>query len=426
MSSTPSIAARALPYLTADLPGTGGVIKSTNDDFVVEELPRYPASGAGTHVYMLVEKQGMTTLQAIQRLARALGRAPRDIGYAGMKDAHGITRQWLSIEHVETARVQALAEPGMRLLSVTRHTNKIKLGHLSGNRFTIRVRQHDAGSLPKAQAIVETLRTRGVPNFFGPQRFGARGDNAMIGLAAVRGDFVEALAWMLGRPGPFDHGGVQRARELFDAGDHQAAADAWPGAFRSAAKICRALARTGDPRRAWREVDHTLRKLFVSALQSELFNRLLVRRLPEFDVIHDGDLAYKHANGACFLVENAGAEQPRCAAFEISPTGPLFGRRMTEPRGKPAEWEQAVLQDSGLNRDEIAAEEGSRLDGARRPLRVPVGDLSVEEGQDHRGPYLALTFALPAGAYATSVVREVCKNDDDRRQGGMGDVDEED
>ena len=94
-----------LPYLTADLPGVGGEIKRFDEDFVVEELPLYAPSGAGTHVYFTIEKRGLPTLAAIQHIARALGRQPRDIGYAGMKDAHGVTRQMLSVEHVENSQV---------------------------------------------------------------------------------------------------------------------------------------------------------------------------------------------------------------------------------------------------------------------------------------------------------------------------------
>lgn len=411
MSTTTVYAPSTLPYLTAEHPGTGGVLKRFNEDFAVDEQPLYPAIGAGTHVFFQIEKQGMTTLDAIRRIARALGRQPRDVGYAGMKDAHGVTRQWMSLEHIETERITGIDLKGLKVLTTTRHSNKIKLGHLSGNRFVIKIRGAAADGRARATVMLDVLRRRGVPNYFGPQRFGARGDNALIGLAVVREDFAEAIALMLGRPGPVDHGAVRTARELFDANQLEASAAAWPGAFRQQARVCEALARNGDPRRAWRAVDHTLRKLYISALQSDMFNRVVARRVDRLDQIETGDVAWKHANGACFRVEDATVEQPRCEAFEISPTGPLFGKRMTEPTGLPGKNEARVLSEAGLTREQMVVQDGVKLDGARRPLRVPLGECDVTDGDDDRGPYLQLRFGLPPGSYATSVVREVCKVD---------------
>ncbi len=399
------------PYLTADLPGVGGAIKRFDEDFIVEEVPLYAPSGEGTHVYFTIEKRGLPTLVAVGHIARALGKQRRDIGFAGLKDAHGVTRQMLSVEHVDPARVESLELGRIRILAVDRHTNKLKLGHLAGNRFAVKVRDAIASPQARAEAVVATLARRGVPNHFGPQRFGTRGDNARIGRAVLLGDFDEAIAVMLGRPEPADHGAPRRARELFDAGDFEAAAAAWPrGTFTQQARICHTLAKTGgDARQAWRAVDHTLRKLLLSAFQSELFNRVLARRMAAIDRLEPGDIAWKHRNGACFRVEDAAVEQPRCDALEISPTGPIFGRRMTEATGQPGATEAAVLADSGLTPDQFDSKGSGRLDGARRPLRVPLSDTSTEVGTDERGCYLRLEFFLPRGAYATNVMREVCK-----------------
>lgn len=405
-----------LPYLTGECPGIGGIIKRYNEDFVVDEIPRYEPSGSGTHTYLRIEKSGVTTLDAVRLIANALGKHPRDVGYAGMKDAHGVTRQWISIEHVEPARLEALSLNRIRVVEVARHTNKIKLGHLAGNRFAIKVREAEPDGLERARAIVSILAARGVPNYFGPQRFGARGDNAEIGRAVLRGDYQGAVAIILGQPNERDHGAARAARERFDAGDLEGAAGFWGRDFREQSKLCRALIRErGNARRAWRTVHHTLRKLYVSALQSELFNRVVALRIQEIDRVRNGDIAYKHQNGACFLVEDAKIEQPRCSAFEISPTGPLFGRRMTEPAGQPAETESHVLEASGLAREEFRAMDGSKLDGARRPLRVPLADPQLETGRDERGPFVCVSFVLPPGAYATSVMRELCKNRFDER-----------
>lgn len=402
-----------LPYLTANLPGIGGDIKRYDEDFIVEELPLYAPSGSGTHVYFTIEKRGLPTLAAIQHIARALGRQPRDIGYAGMKDAHGVTRQMLSVEHVENKQIESLALSRIKVLSVTRHTNKLKLGHLAGNRFEINIRDVHSDARKRASAILEILTQCGIPNYFGPQRFGSRGDNALIGRAALLRNYEEAIALMLGRPGPLDHGDALKARQLFEQGEYARAAEDWPrGVFAQQSRMCRALAKSGGKAKdAWRVVDHTLRKLLLSAFQSELFNQVVAKRLEVrlFDRLSNGDVAYKHVNGACFRVDNAEVEQPRCDSFEISPTGPLFGSRMTQASGVPGEIEQFVLAESGVEAELLTGRDSGRLDGGRRPIRVPLKGLEFETGRDERGDFLKLRFALPAGAYATSVVRETCK-----------------
>ncbi len=401
-----------LLYLTADCPGLGGRIKRYDEDFVVEEMPLYRPTGEGTHTYFGIEKRGLTTLAAIDLIARTLGRKPREIGYAGLKDAHAVTRQTFSLEHIPPEQVEALDLPRVKVLWVNRHRNKLKLGHLAGNRFILKIRDVDPEGASQAGAIIDVLRRRGVPNYFGPQRFGARGDNAETGRAVLKGDYDEAVRILLGRPGPLDRDEVLRARELFEQGRYEQAANAWPRAFPDQIRMCRVLARShGDARRAWSAVHHTLRKLYLSAEQSRLFNRVLAIRIPEIDRLQHGDLAWKHVNGACFRVEDAAAEQPRCDAFEVSPTGPLFGARMTEATGRPGQIEAQVLGGAGLDVAWFRLKDGLKLDGARRPLRVPLGEPTTTAGQDHHGPYLQVGFALPPGSYATCVTREICKNE---------------
>jgi tRNA pseudouridine13 synthase len=229
----------------------------------------------------------------------------------------------------------------------------------------------------------------------------------------LRGDFDTAFALMLGRPTEVDHGPPLHARKLYDAGDLQGAANAWPkGPFSQQARLCRALLKAkGNTRRAWHAVDHTLRRFYISAFQSELFNRVLARRIAELDRVEVGDIAWKHANGACFRVEDAAAEQPRADVFEISASGPLFGRRMTEAFGEPGELEAAILAETGLQKESLFAPESGKMEGARRPLRVPLQEAAVESGEDDRGPFLEVRFFLPAGAYATNVLREICKSE---------------
>lgn len=401
-----------LPYLTTDLPGVGGEIKRYDEDFAVEEIPRYEPGGDGTHLYLTIEKHGMTTPEAISLLAQRLGRRPGEFGYAGLKDAHGVTRQRVSIEHIDPKLVEGLDLTRLRVCDVSRHTNKIKLGHLAGNRFTIRIRDSEPDPLVRVGAILQTLQRRGVPNYFGPQRFGVRGDNAEVGLCVLRRDYAGAMSRILGRPMAFERPDIQEARRLFDAGDYAAAARAWPKRFRDQARLCTILVeRDGNAKRAWQTVRRQQRALYFSALQSALFNQVVARRIGQLDRILPGEVAWIHRNGACFHVEDVAAEQPRCNTFEISPTGPLFGRKMKAPSGAVADLEIAVLRDVGLEPLEVASPEHARLDGARRPLRVPLADTSCDAGEDQHGRFVEVRFALPPGSYATVVTREVTKVD---------------
>src|SRR5438093_10165682 len=131
---------RSLPYVTRDLPGIGGVIKQRAEDFFVQEIPLYEPSGEGEHVYCEIQKVGLTTFQTVGQIARALNISPREIGYAGMKDAHAISRQVFSIWGTTPEAVMALRIPDLTVQWASRHGNKLRLGHLAGNRFAIKIR----------------------------------------------------------------------------------------------------------------------------------------------------------------------------------------------------------------------------------------------------------------------------------------------
>ena len=172
-----------LPYLTSALPGIGGVLRTVPEDFIVDEIGAYSPSGAGDHVFVRIEKRGLTTAQAVQRIARALGVNERDVGVAGMKDRHAVTRQWLSLPPpVTPEQATALALEDVRVLEAVRHGHKLRTGHVRANRFVLRVRgvgPEVGDAEARAKAILDVLaRPPGAPNFYGEQRFGREGDNA--------------------------------------------------------------------------------------------------------------------------------------------------------------------------------------------------------------------------------------------------------
>ncbi len=394
------------PYLTADLPGTGGTIKETVEDFFVEEIPLYLPCGEGEHTYLQIEKQGVTTLDAIRRIARSLGIADREIGYAGMKDARGTTRQTISIPRVDPGRLMGLDIPGIRPLEASRHRNKLKLGHLAGNRFAIRIRSVGDDALRRAEDTLTVLSRRGVPNYFGEQRYGSLGNSHQIGRALLQRNFRAAVDALLGDPSTIRDERWRHAVTAYHRGDMTESLLALPGHCRTERDILQRLIKRPDAwERAFDAVAPRLKKLYLSALQSALFDRLLARRLDAIDTMYCGDLAFRHDNGACFLVEDLPAEQERTQSFAISPSGPLFGCKMTQPNGIPREMEDTVLQEEGLTLAAFDLPGGLRMEGERRPLRVAAGAVTLSA--DHEN--LHLEFSLPRGAYATTVLREIMK-----------------
>jgi len=230
------------------------------------------------------------------------------------------------------------------ILEARRHRNKLRTGHLRGNRFRIRVR--DVRDPDAASAAFELLRTHGVPNYFGEQRFGREDDNASLGRRLLKGERLDRA------PTPFQ------------------------------------------------------RKLYLSAWQSLLFNRALAQRVEEGSLGRalQGDVLRKTDTGGLFVCEDVAADQPRVDRFEVSPAGPLFGPKMTKASGGVAAREDALLQAEGLTLEDLRRGKGE-TEGGRRPYRIPLTEAQLtRDGSD-----LVLDVVLPKGSYATVVLRELLK-----------------
>jgi tRNA pseudouridine13 synthase len=403
-----------LPPLTTDFPGIGGTIKQRVEDFFVQEVPLYEPSGEGEHVYCEIEKVGVTTFDAVNRIAAAVGVSSRDVGYAGLKDARAVTRQVLSVWGTTEDAVAALRLPGITVRWAARHGNKLRLGHLAGNRFAVKVRDVNPTDVVKLKAPLDEIQRRGLPNYFGEQRFGRRGDNDKLGAALVRGDDQGLIALLLGRPdSSVDDGETHKARAAFDRGDLEGAMHAWPRRSGMERRVLARLIKTARPGAAVRVVDEKLRRLWVSALQSRLFNEVVARRVAAgtLDRITDGDLAWRHDSGAVFRVEDgqAAAEQPRADAFEISPSGPLIGYRMTMAGGEALRVEQEAFAAAGLAAGDFRGHAVGKVKGARRPLRVRPEDVNLSGGIDEHGAYVTVAFTLPPGSFATVLMQELMK-----------------
>jgi tRNA pseudouridine13 synthase len=306
----------------------------------------------------------------------------------------------------------AMQLPDLTVQWAARHGNKLRLGHLAGNRFAIKIREVVPTDVVKLQPVIETIQRRGMPNFFGEQRFGRRNNNDALGAALIRGDNEAVLKLLLGAPDPeLDDGRTTEARRAFDRRDNAEALRLFPRTSGMERRVLARLMKTHRPAAAIHAIDDKLRRLWVSALQSRVFNDVLSQRVQTIDKLMDGDLAYKHENGACFRVESAAAEQPRADAFEISPTGPLVGYRMTLPEGEPLKMEQQALAAIELSPEDFRQSGKLRTKGARRSLRVKPTDVNLAAGVDEHGAHITVAFTLPSGAFATVLLRELMKSE---------------
>jgi len=405
------------PRLLPDRLTTPLVARARHEDFRVVERPALEPTDEGEHTMVEIAKRGISTHEAIQRLARAAGVRPSAIGHAGLKDARAVAVQRLTVAGVEPRRLEGLEQPGLVVSWARRTRAKLQPGQTRGNRFELVVRGLDEGDaegdgLARLEAGLAELARRGVPGWFGAQRFGHRGDSGRIGAALFTERYDDAVDMICGRPGPHDHGRVLEAREAFAAGDLKGAERAWPRSYRDARAVCRALLRgERDLGRVLLGLDRKTLRLFASAAQSELFNAVLARRMPDVDRLIDGDVVRFATSNSGFVVERAADEQHRADAFELSPSGPMFGAKEQRPVGAALELEEAVLDASGLEREDFARRGPLYCAGTRRPLRFMVEDAQVEAGADDLGRFARLTFALGPGVYATSVLDELSGGD---------------
>lgn len=331
-----------------------GRIRTTPEDFLVDEIPAYDPSGEGDHLYLRFRKRGLTTDEAVRAIVRALGVDKRETGVAGLKDKVAVTTQWISVlsrDRETEARARDLALEGIDILEVKRHGNKLRTGHLHGNRFTIVVRDVAPEALAEVRAAFDRIARDGVPNAFGTQRFGRYGDTA-----------VRARAWLTG---------TERA--------------------------------PADPR---------ARRFQFSAWQSAIFNAVLEARVADgsWTVPLDGDLLKKEETGGLFVCADVSTDRERALRGELCPTGPILGDRMRWPEREARALEERLVAPLAEGVDLRRAR--ALGEGTRRVLRLRVTESSFEEVMKYaetpafqeQGRAFRVGFVLPKGAYATTVL----------------------
>lgn len=334
---------QALAYAHGQ-PQISATLKADPSDFQVTEQIAYPLSGSGEHLWCWVEKEGQNTDWVAKQLAKWAGIEPRAVGVAGKKDRQAITRQWMSchLPGQSDPDLDQLTVAGVRILKTVRHHRKLQTGGLSGNRFTLVLREV-TGAPEIVEKRLQTIMQNGVPNYFGEQRFG--------------NDFQN----------------LAKASALFQ------------GQLKS-------------PKRHQKS-------LYISAARSWIFNEILSQRVQQatWNQAISGDVFQLEASQKWFVDDGDPSLSLRVTEGDLHPTGALTGRGVLPSQSEALLIEQAVLQKHPVWQTGL---EKLGLKQERRALRVIPKNMTWQWLEDQA---LSVSFDLPAGSYATMVIRELLR-----------------
>ncbi|ASJ01864.1 tRNA pseudouridine(13) synthase TruD [Thermococcus profundus] len=402
----------------SEKPGIGGRIKTQPEDFVVIEDPIPSIFEGRKHAIFLLKKRNWDTMAAVKEIAKRAGIRHRDIGFAGTKDRHAVTYQYISVPAEAKERVKGLQIKDIELRFVS-SGRFIKLGHLIGNRFRIIVRDVGKDSFERTREIVKELREKGgFPNYFGYQRFGERRvTNHLIGKLLLQGDFENAARLFLGA----HEGGMEgdEARKNFwETGDVDRALKEFPNFLRYERTLLHKYKETGSWRRAFLSLPLPVMRIFIHAYQSYLFNLYISRRIEEGILLKEalvGDIVVQMKGGIPYrdrtyrvTETNVDFVNEKIMRNEAMVSGPLFGFSMRHAKGLPGRLEGEILDAEGISLEAFKrlpkpmAEPGGRRELLIKPLGLTYGYVP-ETGMWFR-------FFLPKGVYATSVLREIMKD----------------
>jgi tRNA pseudouridine13 synthase len=343
------------------------VFISSARDFTVEEIPLYEFSGEGEHLVLFVRKKDLTTWEMLDILSNHVGIRRRDMGYAGLKDKHAMTMQYISVMAIHEEKLKAFVHEKIKILSSTRHSNKIRVGHLKGNRFNIRLKKVLGVQKDKLDSVLKWIKNNGVPNYFGNQRFGRDGNN-----------------W-------------EEGKKLIDG--------------------------------TLKMRDRKTREFLIGSYQSYLFNAWLVKRMElnlllekfreaeveklmgldegslkgtksqsNFFKLVEGDVMMHYPYGRIFSAQDLETESQRFREKDISPAGLLSGKKAKLSEATAGVLEKPFAEEINLN-------------GTRRYAWIQVTEISKNYVEDKA--HYELSFVLPKGSYATNVL-DVLRGKDEK------------
>jgi len=398
--------------------GTGGEIRVKHEDFYVEEIPLIKPSGKGPNTWIWIEKKDRTTLDVLLDIARELHLPRWRMGFAGMKDKMAVARQWICISNIDPEELKGLDERlyNVKFLKIVRNEKKLRMGQLIGNRFHIIIRNVGPDAKKEAEETLHELSKIGAPNYYGWQRFGApRANTHLIGKAIIVGDLKSAVDLYIGNPYNDEPENIKEARRAYDEGELEEAYDLMPYSMRYERMMLQRLMKEKRKgklseesyKRTIETLPKPLKRMFVHAYQSYLFNKVVSERakLGINKYIH-GDIIVDNEQHIIHDLETEKFKE-MVEKFNAHPTAPLYGSKVPLAGGKVGEIEKRVLEEEGITLNAFKCDKIPKLGshGLRRPIRFRIWDTSVQ-GIDGG---ILVKFSIPKGCYATAVLREIMK-----------------
>jgi tRNA pseudouridine13 synthase len=337
------------------------VFKQNKDDFVVTELPLYDFSGEGEHLILKIRKKDLATWDAIELLAKFLNCSSRDFGYAGLKDKNAMTVQSISIHRKHEEALKSFNHDNLKILETTYHNNKIKIGHLKGNKFFIRLKRVGSIEKRKIEEALGQIVHHGIPNYFGYQRFGIDGDNYKKGKDIIDGKLKEKR---------------RNLKQMYINAYQSHLFNSWLSKRIEISKLVIAF----EPKEIYQKLNLPLDVVKQMKKQKQPFKLIT------------GDLLSHYPFGKIFTIENLEEESEKFNERDRVPTGLLSGKKVKNSVDLAYEIEK-----------EFEAHTGE--DGARRFAWIFPEDISSNYKEDKN--WMELQFYLPKGCYATEVIAEI-------------------
>ncbi len=346
--------------------GMDVIFTKNSSDFVVKEIPLYEFSGEGEHLILHVRKKDLTTWEMLKIFSEQIGAKVKDFGYAGLKDKDGMTIQYISVHKSYEKRLQNFSHPNIKILETSYHKNKIKIGHLKGNRFFIRLKRVGKVEASKLKNALEILDKEGYPNYFGYQRFGKDEKNYLIGKEILEGKRRER----------------NRKKRNFFVNSYQSYIfNDWLS-YRV-------------------ELSHNIKNfdkkelIEMSGFDSEFISAL--KKQKQFFKIIEGDVLHHYPFGKAFICENTDEEVIRFQNREVTVTGWLFGAKNIKAEKRAKEIEDKFFGEIARFVD--------KMDGGRRFAWSFLEDLEMSYKEDEK--WFEMHFTLQKGSYATEILEEL-------------------
>jgi tRNA pseudouridine13 synthase len=411
--------------------GIGGVLRQEPEDFIVREITNREEGDSGKQLILEITKTNWDMHHLIRDVSRKLGISQKRIGFAGTKDKRAKTTQKISIYDISEKDIENFYLKDVEVKVIGKSTRSIGLGDLYGNEFKITIRDIDLkpDELEKIlrNTTEEILAFGGVPNFFGIQRFGAiRPVTHMFGEQLLKGDFEKAALIYIAQSFPDEPEDVQNARDhVWETRDFVEGLKTYPLRLRYERAMMHYLVENpGDFAGSFGVLSENISRMFIHAYQSYIFNRVICKRIEQglpLDKAHPGDIiCFKNKEGLPDVkkmqktaennVDGMNNLLKRKRAFV---TAPLVGYETEFATDVPGELERKMFEDNGVPQEAFRMKQMPALasKGLRREILLNCKpEFETEEDELNPGKSKAtLTFSLPKGSYATTVLREYMK-----------------